>query len=103
MRLPNIDEHQLRERLEKERVNFAKLDKQKTDMWNANMDIQEYERVKVAWKDSAEEITHLHKQLHPYFPYSGTCSNCGGDKLPLLGANSAPMYSCVVCEQVDIG
>jgi transposase len=57
--------------------------------------IQEYELITAQLKDSAEEITHLYKKLHPHFP-TGTCYNCGSVTEIILGSGRRH-YACVAC------
>lgn len=100
MRMAQADDNELRELLKAEIARFKELDAQKKALWEGEIEtdnaIQEYEQVKRAWQDSAEEIKHLHRKLYPYFPRGGTCGNCGCDMLPVFGSQKG-MSQCIAC------
>jgi hypothetical protein len=101
----NITDSELREQLKAEIARFKELDKQKNAAWESLaadniVSLQEWELLKAQWKDSAEEIKHLHRKLYPNFP-SGTCGNCGSVTTPILGSGRNH-YGCVACGEETI-
>lgn len=107
MRKAETTDSELKELLQAELVSFKELDTLKKAMREGlaadnPVSLQEWELLKAQWQDSADEIKHLHRKLHPYYPQRGACSICGCDTLPALGSNTL-MSVCIACgnESVD--
>lgn len=99
MRTRQLDYNELRQLLKAEQARFKELDDKKRTLLSDAVvqggNIQEYELVKAQWEDSAQEITHLYKKLHPHFP-TGTCYNCGSVTALVLGSGRKH-FACVAC------
>lgn len=100
MRFGRPDRTHLRDLFRAEKRRFVVLDEQKISAWKAN-DLALHESIKVKWRDSAEELAHLHRQLYKYFPRGGTCGYCGCDMIPVLGMSKTLMRQCIACERIE--
>ena len=104
MRHNQLSDNELRELLKAEKARFKELDAKKELyknqlVWSSHTH-QDYELLKSQWKDSAEEIAHLYKKLHPYFPV-GTCPHCGSVTSKIVGSGRNH-YACVACGEEEI-
>lgn len=107
MRKAETSDSELREQLKAEQARFQALSTEQESLKNDTQIvgnvaafIERLTQLRAQLADSAEEITHLYKKLHPYFPV-GTCPICHSVTTKIVGSGRNH-WGCVACNYEGI-